>query len=230
MKTLSINAPTKWVVLAAFLCLATSAHSQDNESLKRFEIGLRYMPTFTSFDFRGSNGDVIKGSFTLNQGAGLMLGFNFSKNIGIQGEINYYSVSQKYADQNISRDVDISYINIPVLLSLNTDKTMPVNLNVVVGPQFGYNVGAKISNNGNQNQNTTEATVAVKRGDIGVAYGAGLEIALNQSHTFRLDFGFRGFYGLVAMDGSKEGANTYNIVVNASRKSYGGYLGLALMF
>jgi len=55
-------------------------------------------------------------------------------------------------------------------------------------------------------------------------------VALNPNHTFRLDFGFRGFYGLVKMDGDHTGNDTYNVIISATRKTYGAYLGLTLLF
>jgi hypothetical protein len=121
-------------------------------------------------------------------------------------------------------------VNIPVMLSFNTDKTLPVNLNFVVGPQFGINVGSSIQSSGNANADTLRAVVAVKQGDVGAAYGAGLEFALNKAHTLRLDLGFRGFYGFVDMRADQTSPDSYNILVRASRKTYAGYLGLTFCF
>ncbi|MGZ4033998.1 MAG: porin family protein [Bacteroidia bacterium] len=198
--------------------------------LRRVELGVRYLPTFSSLDLRTYNGDIVKGSATMSNGFGIMLGLNLNKYIGVQGELNYYQVSQKYKDRNLDRQIDISYLNIPVLLSLNTNKESIVNLNLVAGPQFGINVGSNIKTSGNNNTDTLRAVVSMKHGDVGFAYGAGLEVALNPEHTFRLDLGFRGFYGLVNMNSTASGKDTYNVIVEASRKTYGGYIGLTLLF
>jgi opacity protein-like surface antigen len=200
--------------------------------LRRGEFGIRYMPTFSSLALRTYNGDVIDGELTMSHGYGVMFGLNFSKNIGIQAEVNYNETSQKYKDRGLERQVSVSYLNIPVLLSLNTDKTMPVNLNIVAGPQFGLNVGSSIKTTGTATGDTLKAVVGVKEGDVGFAYGAGLEFALNRAHTLRLDLGFRGFYGFVDMSASNTSNNpdTYNILVKASRKTYAGYLGLTWCF
>lgn len=202
----------------------------DDEELRHVEFGVRYMPTFSSIDMHTSDGGTVEGSFNMSHGFGVMLGVNLTKNIGVQGEVNYYQINQKYADGNLNRDLTINYFNIPVLLSLNTNKAAPVNLNLVAGPQFGINAGSKIETSGDGNTDSTRAVVAVRKGDVGLAYGAGLEFALNKSHSFRLDLGFRGFYGLVNMDSSTNDQGTYNVVVSASRKTYGGYVGLAWMF
>jgi hypothetical protein len=204
----------------------TSLNQNDYPDLRRVELGFHYMPTFYSMDFKTYNGNVIKGSVTLSHGFGGMLGLNFSPHAGIQGEIDYYKATQKFKDQSISSEVNIKYLDIPLLLSLNTNKMAPVNLNAVVGPQFGINVGSDISSTGS----TATATVAAKKGDIGAAFGAGLEFAFGESHNLRLDLGYRGFYGFVKMDADKTGSDTYNVVVNATRKTNAAYARLTFLF
>jgi opacity protein-like surface antigen len=113
---------------------------------------------------------------------------------------------------------------------LNTNKENRVNLNVVVGPQFGLNLGANIKSTGTGNVENVDAVVAVKKGDVGFAYGAGLEFALNTNHSIRLDLGYRGFYGLVDIDADKTGDNTYNVIAKAARKTNAVYAGLTFLF
>jgi len=203
---------------------------ETEDPLRRGEFGIRFLPTFTSLSFNTSEGGVVEGSGDLNYGYGVMFGLNFSKNVGLVAEIDYLDISQKYKDRELERQVHLNYLNIPVLLSLNTNKTKPVNLNVVIGPQFGINVGSSVSTTDNNNGNTVHATLAVKEGDVGIVYGAGFEFALNRRHTFRLDLGFRGMYGLVDISSDVTGPNTYNVLIHASRRSYGGCLGLTLAF
>jgi hypothetical protein len=196
--------------------------------LKMVELGIHYMPTFYSLDFHSENGDVIKGSVTMAHGFGGMLGLNFSPHVGVQGEVDYYRATQKYKDQGISNEVNIKYLDIPVMLSLNTNKMARVNLNAVVGPQFGINVGSDINTSGSSG--TATATVAAKKGDIGAAFGAGLEFALDEGHNVRLDLGYRGFYGFVKMDANKTGSDSYNVMVSANRKTNGAYVRLTFLF
>ncbi|MGZ3862239.1 MAG: porin family protein [Bacteroidia bacterium] len=198
--------------------------------LRRGELGIRFMPTFTSLSFNTYNGGTVQGEASLSYGYGAMLGLNFSKNVGIQAEVNYTDIEQKYKDANLDRDIHINYLNIPVMLSLNTDKTKCVNLNFVAGPQFGINVGSNMTTNSSNSADTLHAVLAVKQGDIGIAYGVGLEFALNKMHTIRFDIGFRGVYGLVYIDEAQTSADTYNILVHATRKSYAGYAGLTFLF
>lgn len=226
--------PTQTVVAQPQPVEQPAEAPKDNiPDLRRGEFGIRYMPTFSSLSVRNSNGDVLEGELTISQGYGVMMAFNFDRHIGIQAEVNYNQTSQKYKDRGLDRQVDISYLNIPVMLSINTDKRLPVNLNFVVGPQFGLNVGSDIKSSGSATgTETVHAVVAVKQGDVGAAYGVGLEFALNKAHTIRLDLGFRGYYGFVDISGSNPSNNpdTYNVIVKASRKSYAGYLGLTFCF
>jgi hypothetical protein len=199
--------------------------------LRKTELGIRYYPTFSSLALRTYGGETVQGSLSMSNGWGVMIAHNFNRHVGFQVEVDYNQISQKFKDRNLDRRVDVSYLNIPVLLSLNTDKSNWVNWNFVAGPQFGINLGSHVKTNGSNNTDTLHAVVAVKPGDVGLAYGTGLEFMLNKPHTVRLDLGFRGFYGFVDMSASQSnGPDTYNIVVKASRKQYAGYLGITFLF
>jgi hypothetical protein len=200
--------------------------------LRRLELGIRYLPTFSSLALRTYGGETVEGELVMSHGFGVMLGVNLSRHVGLQGEVNYYEVSQKYKDQSLERQVNVSFLNIPVLLSLNTDKSQMLNFKIEAGPQFGLNVGSSVETRGNRNADTLRAVVGVKEGDVGAAYGAGLDIMLNAQRTVRLDLGFRGFYGLVDMnaDQSSNNPDTYNVLIKASRKTYSGYAGLTFLF
>lgn len=200
--------------------------------LRKTEFGIRYYPTFSSLALRTYGGEVVQGSLSMSHGWGVMLAHNFTRHVGLQLEVNYNEISQKFKDRNLDRTVNVSYLNIPVMLSLNTDKSHWVNWNFVAGPQFGLNIGSDVQTSGGNNSDTLRAVVGVKQGDVGFAYGTGLEFMLNKPHTLRLDLGFRGFYGLVNMDADQSSSNpdTYNIMVRASRKQYAGYLGLTFLF
>jgi opacity protein-like surface antigen len=214
--------------IAFLIVVKTSA--QYNNPLRRGEFGIRYMPTFSSIDLKASNDDVVRGSVSINNGFGIMVGVNLSKHIGFQGEVNYYQISQSFRDLDLDNKVNIKYFNVPLLLSFNTNKEMRINFNVVAGPQFGVNAGSNIKTTGTAHPEDLHAVVAVKKGDVGFAYGAGLEIAINRNHTFRLDLGYRGFYGLVNINATSTENNTYNVIAKASRKTNAMYAGLTLLF
>lgn len=198
---------------------------------KSGEFGIRYMPTFSTFDLRSENGDVIKGNLTMGNGYGGFVAVN-SKHVGLQLELIYNQMSQRYKDQNLERKIDINYLNVPLLLTLNTDKSKCVNFGVALGPQVGINVGSKVSTTGGNETSTVAATVALKQADLGFAYGAGFDFALNHMRTVKLNLGFRGVYGLVDISDKNKTktTNSYYIIDRTKVETYSGYLGLSFAF
>ncbi|MES2592176.1 MAG: porin family protein [Bacteroidota bacterium] len=209
-----------------------TSKAEDTEPVFRSgEFGVRFMPTFSKFRLRNAQGGAVEGEFAVGYGYGALLAIN-SKHVGLQLEVLYNSTSQKYKDAELERQIHVNYLNIPLLLTLNTDKSKPVNLHVAVGPQFGVNVGSRIETTGTSETTVVEPRLAVKKGDFGFAYGAGLEFALNPKRTVRFNFGFRGVYGLVDIrDSSATTTNGEYIVLDRTRtETYSGYVGLSFLF
>jgi hypothetical protein len=198
---------------------------------KKAEIGFRFMPTLSAFSVNTSSGGTVKGEAKLGYGVGFLLGWNFSKNVSVQGEIIYSSISQKYVDQDIEHDINLKYINIPLLLSLNTNKYGPVNLSLVGGPQLGLNVGSSVSSTGGDGTYTSQAVISIKKGDIGVAYGLGIDFGLNTDQTVRLGLGYRAVQGLIDISDDSEQleSDSYYIVDKAKVKTQAVYVGLSLL-
>jgi opacity protein-like surface antigen len=197
---------------------------------RKAELGIRFMPTFSSFNITTNSDNNVKGSVTLGFGVGAMVAFNITKHIGIQGELIYNSLSQKYQDAAMQREINVRYLNVPLMFSLSTGKGKPVNLNLVAGPQLGFNTGSSIKSSGGDTLITVFST---KRSDFGFAYGAGLEFMLNSQRTLRLDLGFRGVYGFVNISNTSSSSsetNTINILNKATVQTKSGYLGLTFLF
>lgn len=195
--------------------------------------GVRYMPTISIIKVQNFEGDNLEGEITTGNGFGGFIGVNLNKHIGLQVEVIYNQLSQKYKDDNLDRRIDINYVNIPLLLSLNTNRKRIVNLNGVIGPQWGINVGAKLKTTGTSNGNgNNTAILAVKKNDFGIAYGLGLDFAITPPKTIRLDIGFRGVMGLMVInnDNEKIDANSYYILQKATINYYSGYIGLTFFF
>lgn len=204
------------------------AYGQAADDLHRLELGFRFMPTFSAFDMQTSSGGTVKGEVTLGYGIGGMLAFNFTNHIGIQGEVIYNSLSQKYVDQGTEREIKLKYVNIPLMLSLNTNKTKRVNLNAVFGPQLGLNIGSSVASS----SDTLTTVLSVKKSDFGFAYGAGVGIALNELRSIRLDMGFRGVYGLVNISNTQDpsSSGSYYILNRANVRTRSVYVGVSLLF
>jgi hypothetical protein len=212
------------MAIAALLFMGTS-----KASAQKVELGVRFMPTFSSFEITTPGTGRVKSDFSAGLGFGGFLGYNFTDNIGVQAEVIYSKISQKYSEENVERKINLKYVNIPLLLSLNTGKSRMINFNVVAGPQIGISVGSNLSGVGSD---STLAVLSVKKGDLGVAYGAGLDFGLNAAHTIRLGLGFRGVLGLIDISGDNKTntTNSYYLLDRSKIKSYSGYVGLSFMF
>ncbi len=199
---------------------------------QKAELGVRIMPTFTSMSFKTMEGGTVSGQGTVGYGIGGFIGFNFTEHVGIQGEVIYTTLTQKYNEQNRQRTINLKYVNIPLLLSLNTGKSKPVNFNVVAGPQIGLSVGSSIKTTTDDGTDDTHAILSIKKSDLGVAYGAGIDFGLNTSQTLRLGLGFRGVFGLVDISDNSEttATDTYYVLDRTHLKTYSGYAGLSFLF
>ncbi|HEY0029907.1 MAG TPA: porin family protein [Bacteroidia bacterium] len=212
----------------------TKTTQDEDPPFRSGEFGVRFMPSFSRMEFRNLDGETVKGDVVLSYGYGALLALN-SKHVGVQLEAIYNSYAQKYKDHDMERKVNISYLNIPLLLTLNTDKSKVVNLSAAIGPQMGINVGSKLETTGTNNTNNGDslhAVLAVKKADLGFAYGAGLEFAVNPPRTVRINLGFRGVYGLIDIsDKSKTVAtDSYLILDRTNMETYSGYIGLSFIF
>jgi len=154
----------------------------DYVALRHLELGFRYKPSFSSIDIRLATGGVIKGNLENQLGFGTMLAYHFTAHIGLQTEVDYFELSQTFLDGDMRLRVDLGYMNIPILVPISTNKLNWLNWNFVVGPQLGLNVGTKLNNT--SSSDSSKAVIDVKSGDIGFAYGTGLEVALNAQPNF----------------------------------------------
>jgi opacity protein-like surface antigen len=198
---------------------------------KKFEFGFRYMPTISDFEMNSSTGGTVTSEANVGYGVGALLGWNFSKHVSVQAEIIYSSISQKYSENDVEHQVNLKYINIPLLLSLNTNKYGPVNLSLVGGPQIGLNVGSEVNTTGGDGTVTSEAVISIKKSDIGVAYGLGVDFGLNEAKTFRLGLGYRGVLGLIDISDNNKSIDSdeYYIVDQAKIKTHAIYIGLSFL-
>lgn len=232
---------SKKIIKNEFTTASTNTRSVEDTPgeepvFKSGEFGVRYMPSYSALKLRTVNGTTTRGDFVVGHGFGILLALN-SRHVGVQLEGIYNAIAQKYRDNNMDRTVHMNYINIPLLLTLNTDKSKPVNFSVAVGPQLGINVGSDVEsdNNGNGNNNgvdTVRAVLALKQADFGVAYGAGLEFALNPARSIRLNLGFRGVLGLIDISDNSgtKATNEYFILDRTRTQVYAGYIGFSFLF
>jgi hypothetical protein len=227
MKITKKNITAKLTLIAVAILFTSNIMAQ-----KKAEIGFRFMPTISNFDVNTSTGGKVSGEATLGYGVGFLLAWNFSKNVSVQGEITYSSISQKYKEVDIEHKVSLKYINIPLLLSLNTNKYGQFNLNLVAGPQLGLNVGSSVTTTGGDGTYTSNAIVSIKKGDIGIAYGLGFDFAMNDAKTTRLGIGYRAVQGLIDISDHEKstGPDTFYVINDTRVKTQAIYIGVSLLF
>jgi hypothetical protein len=235
MKTLKGSVMVAVVIVGVLGLSAGSLKAQDatpSSDNKKVELGARFMPTVSNFEMRNAEGEAVKGQLTFGYGVGVFVGVNFTPHVGLQGEIIYNSVSQRYKEQDSQHRVNLRYVNIPLLFSLNTGKSRRVNGNLVVGPQIGISAGGEVKTSDSGSGTTVRPLVVVKAGDIGLAYGAGVDFGLNPSSTLRLGVGFRGVYGFLDISDDSNAAETdsYLVLDRTHVKTYSAYAGLSFLF
>ena len=197
---------------------------------KKVDLGFHILPKFSGFNLKTSFDSSVNGEVTIGYGFGTAVGFNFSDYVGIQAEVLYSSIAQKYTGEGIAQRIKLKYINIPLLLSLNTGKSKRVNVNVVVGAQVGISVGSSLCTLDSLGINNTKAVLPIMKGDVGVAYGAGIDFRLNSSRTFRLSIGFRNIYSLVDISSNRLAVDSYYILDRTHLNLYSAYAKLLFLF
>ena len=213
-----------------FSCLFFArAHAQETPAT--FYFGARFMPTISDFDVRQSNGDLYKTSATLGYGFSGLAGLNLSNHFGLQGVVIYSALAQEYVDElNVKRNINLDYLNIPLLLVLNTNSSALVNLNLVVGPQIGILVKSDFEASGSSEGDSLTAVFGAKSGDLGIAYGAGIDF--NILPNLSIDIGYRGVVGLLDISDQSQSLTTdqYYVLDRSNLMTYAAYAGVKLKF
>ena len=199
---------------------------------RRVELGFRLMPTISNFQMTAYEGGTIAGQATFGYGAGGRLGINFSEHFSVDAEVLYSNLTQRYRSRDMDRTLNVQYLNVPLLFSLNTGKSNYVNLSLGAGPQLGLSLGSNVDLDEGSGPDTLTAIIDIRENDFGVAYGGGLSFSLNEMRTIRLDLGYRGVYGLVniASNRREPDANSYYAFENARVRTNALYAGLTLCF
>ena len=165
-------------------------------------------------------------------GASAFLGFNFSNHVGIQGELIYSSISKIVGDFNVERKINFMVCKHSNLAFAHTGKSKVINLNVVAGPQIGFNVGNSLTMSGANDISNPQPVLSVKKNDFGFAYGAGIDFGLNTAHTVRLGLGYRGVIGSWCQRQKQICNNRFLLCIwlNSCQKTNSVYIGLSILF
>jgi opacity protein-like surface antigen len=234
LKPLNMKRTIFFLGVIAMIASFNQSKAQETGDEQNFYIGVRFLPTLSSLEVQGdstANGEatVIKTEATLGYGFGAVLGYNFNRHIGAQAEVIYSSLSQKYEDPSRPGEINkinLSYLHIPLLLVLNTNSTKPVNFNLAVGPQLGILVGSRFDAAAQDSTVTSTAVLNAKSGDVGFAYGAGIDFNLGPVVT--IGVGYRGVIGLldISDDSATKETDQFYVLQKSKVKTNAGYIGI----
>jgi hypothetical protein len=216
----------------------TKQELQEDKSLSGFHFGLKFQPFINSLNFKGSDGQNASMEQTVNSGWGASLNYFFSPWIGLHLEV--MNMRQKFAfdDGLAKRRIDLNYIQIPLLLSVNTNLEKWVNLNLTAGPYIGLNTNTSINYENQLNEVFSNGSAAVpvlivNPLEVGVAYGAGLDFGFGEGQWLHLNMGYRGTMGLTNIQDQNivlEGKE-YGILAKTARNATAGfYVGVMAKF
>ena len=103
---------------------------------------------------------------------GLFIGKQFNDNFGFRLEGLFSQKGAKNAEQSVEDfKYKLTYIDVPVLLTLGPSSSGDTRFNVFTGPQFSFKTKAEFEENGVD----FDADDEVKSSDFGWVLGAGLE-------------------------------------------------------
>lgn len=229
---------SKILLSVALVCTAGKSLAQDGDgdmvelTTRHVELGVRLMPTVSNFQLEAYDGGTIAGQATFGYGVGGLLAINFNEHFGIQTELIYNSLSQRYVSREMDRRLHVDYLNVPLMLSVNTGKSNYVNLNFVAGPQYGFTLGYDVDVEDGGDADTLTAVYDIDKGDFGMAYGGGLSFSLNEMRSIRLDIGYRGVFGFTNISNAREpeDQNTYYDLGATYIRTSAIYAGITLCF
>ncbi len=161
--------------------------------------------------------------FTYGGNGGIVVGYNFEPQWGIQAEVRYGTAGQKYEDNfigpanipegvfgsstervNVKRDIKLQYIQIPIMAKWTSGFGHTAKMFVALGPQFNIRTAASehVKIAGYEYLPDSLAFTShdkFKTFDIGFALQIGCEIYATNNLYF--DIGLQGYAGILDING-----------------------------
>jgi hypothetical protein len=197
-----------------------------------FHFGVRYQPFLSKMNFISQTNSRIIPDETINQGWGASLNYYGSNYFAIHVEIINQRQKFSFRDAGFQNTVDLNYVNMPILASLNSNYGRAINVNVAAGPYLGFNTNVQTTTNGQANGKGTPILIANPL-DFGAAYGAGLDFAFGTGSWLHLNLGYRGTLGFTNIKDSNIilDETQYSIIgKNARNRTNGLYVGIMAKF
>lgn len=132
------------------------------------QFGVKVGANFAKLRFDDDDNEGVKGKTDVV--AGLFASKAVSGNVGIRGEVNFSRQGAKFEDNGDEASINLTYVNIPVLLTLTPSSGGSTSVNVFTGPQIGFNAKAETEADGV----TVDFKDEVKSTDFSWVVGVGL--------------------------------------------------------
>ena len=206
------------------------------EQMHKKAISVNYARIYGTIDNKISDDQTLYGKPVPGYGVNLLYTGIINRYFSVQTGLMYHSMDYELVDdKKIHYDIHLDNIYIPILFTLNSDVCKIVNYSLYAGPQISRNINSQMENinfSNNTNRDTIQTVLSVNKGDYGIAYGAGADVAINKSRTLRVELGGRGSFGFADISGRlQDESHQENILAeNTKIKTFGGYIGLKFAF
>ncbi|HYG50776.1 MAG TPA: porin family protein [Flavobacteriales bacterium] len=207
------------------------AHADINQPYYEWEVGFQVMPTYATVTMGNWDGTSVEDDAIIGLSRAGVAAFTLNPTLAVTAEFVYTTFKMEFNHRGSPKRLNVNYISVPLMAAINTSKMSRINVKLVIGPQFGINAGSSVESANGQEPDSLQSLWRVKQGDMGVAYGAGLEFALNSSRSLRLTTGFRGISGFLNVaDNSTNMAVFFSRVNKVNVHLYSVYGGLIWLF
>jgi len=163
--TSRVRASILALTFAAIVAIPSVAAAQEKAS-----IGVKAGLNMAKIKFEDDEeNDAAKNRSGFN--AGLFVAKPISANVGVRAEANFSQQGVKIEANGEEATYNLTYVNVPVLLTAGPSSSGTTKFNVFTGPQIGFNTKAELEFDGG----TVDFDDEVKSTDFSWVLGFGLE-------------------------------------------------------
>lgn len=152
------------------------------------------------------NGSYSSPSFLPGIHAGGYLTLMFSEHVGLQPEVLFSGQGAKSGSEKIK----LNYISVPILARFNVNQLLSFH----VGPQIGLLASAKDK----VGSSSTDVKSYYKSTDVGVAFGATVDLPMKLNFTLRF---IKGLSDISDVSGSDVKVKNYTLQLSVGYKLFG---------
>lgn len=220
------------------VCCTSYVNGQPNDPLMqpllRYEVSVSYNSIYTVCNTKITDNLKQYGKPKPGYGISILFSKILNRYFNLQSGLIYHNMSYEFPlEKHKYYQLQLNNLQIPLLAAINTDKCCLINYTIFLGPQITYNLSSSYipPESAIALRDTSQVILSVNRLDIGFAYGAGGDIAINKTKSMRIDVGYRGSLGFTDRSGNVDATNQINIIPQRTTvNTFGGYIGFKMVF